>query len=48
MNRFRSNDRFGESVSVKYRGEGEFKTTGGAIVTLLIQLIVIAYALIQA
>jgi len=46
MNKIRSCDRFGENVSVNYEGEGDYKTLGGAIVTIIIQMIVLAFAFI--
>ena len=48
MNRLKNLDIFGEPVSVNYRGEGDYKTIGGAIFSILIYIVVLVFAIVQA
>ena len=48
MDRIKNIDIFGEPISVKYRGEDAYNTFGGAIFTILIYVIVLVFAAVQA
>ena len=48
MNRIKSFDRFGEPITVNYQGEGDFKTIGGACISILVSLLVLVFAFVSA
>ena len=47
MEKVKSCDIFGTAVTVNYKGEGDYKTLGGAIFSILIYLVVFVFAAVQ-
>ena len=48
MNKIKSCDKFGEPITVKYEGEGDYKTQGGACISIFLSLVVLAFAFVSA